>query len=77
MYSDDKALQGYAEVVKVPFNIAKRARDEFYPKNNLRPNRFSGGDQVMTDAVALKFMPAPLSKEQFDRFLQYQIPATP
>lgn len=77
MYAEDKELQIYAENVKVPLAVAKRARDEFYPKNNLRPNRFADGDQVMTDAVALKFLPAPLTREQLDRFLQFQIPATP
>ena len=56
MYAEDKALQIYADTVKVPFAVAKRARDEFYPKNNLRPNRFAGGDQAMADAIALKFL---------------------
>jgi ABC-type nitrate/sulfonate/bicarbonate transport system substrate-binding protein len=77
MYAEDKALQVYAEFVKVPFAIAKRARDEFYPKNNLRVDRLSGIDQAMADAIALKFLAAPLSKEQLDQFFQYQLPPTP
>ncbi len=77
MYADDKALQIYAEAVKVPFAVAKRARDEFYPKNNLRPSRLSGVEQAMADAIALKFLAQPLSKEQLDQFFQYQLPPTP
>jgi NitT/TauT family transport system substrate-binding protein len=77
MYAEDKALQIYAEAVKVPFTIAKRSRDEFYPKNNLRPNRLSGVDEAMADAIALKFLPAALSKEQLDQLFQYQLPRTP
>jgi NitT/TauT family transport system substrate-binding protein len=77
MYAEDKALQIYAEAVKVPFAVAKRARDEFYPKSNLRPSRLSGVEQAMADAIALKFLAAPLGKEQLDHFFQYQLPPTP
>jgi len=77
MYADDKALQMYAEAVKVPFAVAKRSRDEFYPKDNLRPNRLSGVDAAMADAIALKFLAAPLGKEQLGEFFQYQLPPTP
>ena len=76
MYAEDKALQLYAEAVKVPFAIAKRSRDEFYPKDNLRPNRLSGVEQAMADAIALKFLSAPLSKDQLAQFFAYQLPPT-
>jgi len=77
MYAEDKALHIYAEAVKVPFAIAKRSRDEFYPKNNLRPNRLSSVDEAMADAIALKFLPAALSKDQLEQLFQYQLPRTP
>jgi NitT/TauT family transport system substrate-binding protein len=77
MYAEDKALQLYAEAVKVPFAIAKRSRDEFYPKDNLRPNRLSGVEQAMADAIALKFLSAPLGKDQLAQFFSYQLPPTP
>jgi NitT/TauT family transport system substrate-binding protein len=72
MYSDDAALKAYAAWVDVPESLAKRVRDEFYPKENLAPARISGIDQVMADAVEQKFLPAPLPKEQLDRFFQLQ-----
>jgi NitT/TauT family transport system substrate-binding protein len=77
MYADDKALQMYAEAVKVPLAVARRSRDEFYPKDNLRPNRLSGVEPAMADAIALKFLAAPLGKEQLAEFFQYQLPPTP
>jgi NitT/TauT family transport system substrate-binding protein len=77
MYDGDQALALYAASVKVPVAIAKRSRDEFYPKNNLRPNRLSGVDLAVADAISLKFLTAPLSKDQLDQFFQYQIPPTP
>ena len=72
MYSDPAALKSYAEWVNVPEPLAKRVRDEFYPKENMEPNRISGLDQAMTDAVELKFLATPLTKEQLDQFFQLQ-----
>lgn len=74
MYDGDKALELYAADVRVPLAVARRSRDEFYPKDNLRPDRLSGVDQAMADAIALKFLAAPLSKEQLGEFFQYQLP---
>lgn len=77
MYADDAALRMYAASAKIPFEVAKRARDEFYPKNNLRPDRLSGIDQAMADALAMKFLPAPLTRQQLDEFFKYQLPPKP
>jgi NitT/TauT family transport system substrate-binding protein len=74
MYSDPAAIKAYAEWVNVPEALALRVRDEFYPKENLDPDRISGLDQAMADAVESKFIPAPLSKEQLDQFFQLQGP---
>ena len=72
MYSDPAAIKAYAEWVNVPEPLAQRVRDEFYPKENMDPDRISGLDQAMADAVELKFLPAPLTKEQLDQFFQPQ-----
>jgi NitT/TauT family transport system substrate-binding protein len=77
MYADDAALRMYAASAKIPFDVAKRARHEFYPKNNLRPDRLSGVDQAMADAVAMNFLSISLTKPQLDALFQYQLPATP
>ena len=72
MYSDPAAIKAYAEWVNVPEALARRVRDEFYPKENLDPDRIAGIEQAVTDAIELKFLSAPLTKEQLDRFFQLQ-----
>jgi NitT/TauT family transport system substrate-binding protein len=73
MYSDPAAIKAYAEWVNVPEALARRVRDEFYPKENMDPGRISGIEQAMADAVELKFLAAPLTKEQLDQFFQLQV----
>jgi hypothetical protein len=43
----------------------------------LRPNRLSEVEQAMVDAIALKFLPSPLSKEQLGQFFAYQLRPMP
>jgi NitT/TauT family transport system substrate-binding protein len=71
MYSDPAAVAAYAKWVEVPPDIAERVRNDFYPKENLRLNRLAGIDAAMTDAVALKFLAAPLSQDQLATLVQY------
>jgi NitT/TauT family transport system substrate-binding protein len=71
MYSDPAALKAYAEWVNIPENLAKEVRDQFFPKENLRLDRLSGLDAAMADAVSLKFLPAPLTKQQQDELFKY------
>ncbi len=76
MYSDPAALKAYAEWVNIPENLAKEVRDQFFPKENLRLDRLSGLDAAMADAVSLKFLPAPLTKQQQDELFKYYARAT-
>ena len=71
MYSDPAALQSYAAWVGIPEPLAREVRDQFFPKENLRLERLSGVDEAMADAVSLKFLPAPLSKEQQAELFRY------
>ena len=71
MYSDPAALKAYAEWVKIPESLAKEVRDQFYPKENLRLDRLSGLDEAMADAVSMKFLAAPLAKQQQDELFKY------
>jgi NitT/TauT family transport system substrate-binding protein len=71
MYSSDpKALQIYSEFVPVPVNVAKRTRDDFFPKTSLDPDKIVGLDTIVKDAVELKFTATPLTKEQLDTLIQ-------
>ena len=64
MYSDPAALDVYAEFAQLPLSVAKRVRDEMIPKNDLNPDRLSGLDGLMADAVSFKYLAAPLTPEQ-------------
>ena len=71
MYSDDpKVFEYYEELSKTPPKFTKKLRDEFYLKPMLDPYRVSGMDAMMADAVAYKFLPAPLTKEQLADLIQ-------
>ncbi len=71
MYSDPAALKAYAEWVGISESLAKEVRDQFFPKENLRLDRLSGLEQAMADAVDLKFLSAPLTKQQQDELFKY------
>ena len=71
MYSDPAALKAYAEWVGISESLAKEVRDQFFPKENLRLDRLSGLEQAMADAVSLKFLSAPLTKQQQDELFKY------
>jgi NitT/TauT family transport system substrate-binding protein len=66
-------IKDYAEFVDVPEPLARRVRDEFFPKALLWPDEIKGLDGLMTEAVTLKFLSAPLMKEQIADFVR--IPA--
>jgi NitT/TauT family transport system substrate-binding protein len=64
MYSDPAVLKMYAEFAKVPESVARRTRDDLMPKDDLDPDRLSGLEGLMADAVSFKYVPAVLTKEQ-------------
>jgi NitT/TauT family transport system substrate-binding protein len=70
MYADPQALTVYKEFSGIPESLTKRAVAEFYPKEAIDPDRIEGLDEVMADAVAFKFLPAPLAKAQLTELFQ-------
>ena len=76
MYSSPDAIPAYAKLAGVPENIARRTRDEFFPKDALDPARFTGLAALMADGVAFKFLSAPLSPAQIDQIVRIE-KATP
>ena len=70
MYSDPRAVTWYAETIKKPESLVIMQRDQFNPKEAMLPDRVSDLDAVMKDAIELKFLEAPLSKEQLAEFFQ-------
>ncbi len=71
MYSDNpQVMKDYAEFVGVSEAVAKRVRDDFFPKSLVDPDEIHGLDSLMAEAVTLKFIPAPLTKEQVAELIQ-------
>ncbi len=70
MYSSDAALKAYADFVGIPEAIAKRTRDDFFPKEAIDPDKIIGLDAIVPDAVALKYTAQPLTKAQLDELIQ-------
>jgi NitT/TauT family transport system substrate-binding protein len=69
MYSDPAALKLYGEYSNLPEKIVLRVRS-LIPKESLATDRIEGIDQIMADAVAGKFIAAPLSSEQVKELVQ-------
>jgi NitT/TauT family transport system substrate-binding protein len=69
MYSDPAALKHYGEYSHLPEKIVLRVRS-LIPKENLEIERVEGIDQIMADAVAAKFIPAPLTPDQIKDLVQ-------
>ena len=70
MYAGDEALKIYADFVGIPFEDARRIRDEFDPKDMLAPDRVMGLADLMPDAVRFKFISQPLSDAQLKELVQ-------
>ena len=76
MYSNDpRVLTIYEDYAKVPPRFTETVRKDFYLKEMLDPYRISGLDAAMAEAVAGKFLPAPLTKEQLAEL--FQVPKRP
>ena len=71
MYSNDPAaLKTYAEFVGISVETARRTRDQFFPPGAIDPDKIVGLDQIVQDAVVLKFTAAPLTREQLAELIQ-------
>ena len=70
VYSTPEGLAAYAKWANISEATAKRALAEFLPKEAVDPDRISGVDDVMADAVAFKYISAPLTKAQLDDLIQ-------
>jgi NitT/TauT family transport system substrate-binding protein len=70
MYASPEAVKLYAKKIGKPESLVELSRREFHPKAALDPDRLSEIDGVMADAVALKFLEAPLTKAQLGEFFQ-------
>ena len=72
MYSSPAALKEFAEFSGLPEQVVNRVRT-LIPKAAMDPSRLVGAEQIVIEAVAGKFLTAPLTNEQV--MAMVQIPA--
>jgi NitT/TauT family transport system substrate-binding protein len=70
LYSDPRALAYFAYIAKVSERLAAQIRDTFLPKEAMAPDRVSGTDASMTDAVTAKMLAAKLTPAQLDQLIR-------
>ena len=69
MYTDPAALKHFSDYSGLPERVVRRVR-ELIPKETMSPDRVIGMDQIIAEAVSMKFLPAPLSAEQVKELVQ-------
>jgi NitT/TauT family transport system substrate-binding protein len=70
MYTNPDALKVYADWLKISVEKAKRTRDGFFPRSAIEPDKITGLDSIVKDAVSFKYTPKELTKEQLAELLQ-------
>ena len=70
MYSDPKAISMYTAKIKGDEALIKEALQEFHPKEAMQTTEMKDLDGIVNDAVKLKFLDKPLTKDQLTEFLQ-------
>ena len=70
VYSTPEGLNAYANFAKLSETTAKRALQEFLPLAAVDPDRISGIEEVMADAVNFKFLAAPLTGADLAELIQ-------
>jgi NitT/TauT family transport system substrate-binding protein len=70
MYSDPKAVEMYSKKMNQPVDVLKESMQKFQPKETMQTDKFADLDGAIIDAVKLKFLEKPLTKEQIAELLQ-------
>jgi NitT/TauT family transport system substrate-binding protein len=70
MYSDPEAIKMYAKKMNTTEALIQRSVKEFHPKEALQTDEMKDVDGIQRDAVKLKFLDKPLTKEQLAEFFQ-------
>jgi NitT/TauT family transport system substrate-binding protein len=69
LYSDPAAIKIFSEYSGLPEKVAQRV-PRLFPKDTLSPDRVVGIEQIIAEAVATKFLSAPLTAQQVSELIQ-------
>src|SRR3954454_10253037 len=70
VYATPEGLKAYAAWSSINEATARRALQEFLPKEAVNPDRMSGLDDIVADAVTFKYIRAPLTSAQLSELIQ-------
>jgi NitT/TauT family transport system substrate-binding protein len=70
MYADDRAIAAFAQYAGITPAMARRVRDDFYPKAMLQLDRVMGLAEMIDDAIAFKYVARPLTSAQTAELVQ-------
>jgi NitT/TauT family transport system substrate-binding protein len=70
MYDSPEAVTAYAKKMNLPEDLLKESIARFQPRVALQTDKMADLEGAMRDAVKLKFLDEPLSKEQLAEFIQ-------
>ena len=70
MYASDEALKIYADFAEVTVDEARMIRRDFDPREMVELDKIAGLEDLMKDAITLKFLTAPLTAAQIGEMVQ-------
>jgi NitT/TauT family transport system substrate-binding protein len=70
LYADPAGPRYFSELSKVSEQLAIEIRDRFLPRDAMQPDRVSGIDATMADAIDFKVLSAPLSRDQINDLIR-------
>jgi NitT/TauT family transport system substrate-binding protein len=70
MYSNPEAIAMYSKKINRPESLLKESIPQFHPKTSMQTDEMKDLDAAVRDAVSLKFLDKPLTKEQLAEFIQ-------
>jgi NitT/TauT family transport system substrate-binding protein len=70
MYDHPMAMVHFAEFANVSEDIARRTRDNFFPKEALDPDQVLGLERSIPLAIELRYLGEPLSDDQLNELIQ-------
>jgi len=69
MYSDPAALKHFSDYSGLPEKVVVKVR-QLIPKESMAPDQIVGVDQIIAEAVSMKFLAAPLTADQIKELIQ-------
>jgi NitT/TauT family transport system substrate-binding protein len=76
MFTDPKAIEMYSAANKVPASVVKQTAERFQTREGMQFDTIAGLDAIMADGVKMKFLDAPLTKEQLGELIQIPPPGS-